>query len=204
DVLHAGFRTDPDRHPLATPSGRIELYSETIAGFGYADCPPHPTWLPPEEWLGAPQAERFPLHLVSSQPRHRLHSQLDPGPVSAAGKAAGREPVWINPEDAAARGIGDGDVVRLFNDRGQCLAGAVVTDRVRRRVVVLQTGAWYDPADGEGGLEKHGNPNVLTEAPGPSALGQGCSALSCLVEIERFGGEPPPVTAFDRPEIEGG
>src|SRR5262249_55670621 len=85
-VLLSESRADPDKSRLATPSGRIELYSERIAGFGYADCPPHPSWMAPSEWLGAPQAGRFPLHLVSSQPRHRLHSQMDAGPISARGK----------------------------------------------------------------------------------------------------------------------
>ena len=83
-VLYGDFRADPVHHPLRTPSGRIELYSETIAGFGYDDCPPHPTWLEPMEWLGALQARRHPLHLISNQPSTRLHSQMDSGPVSRA------------------------------------------------------------------------------------------------------------------------
>jgi biotin/methionine sulfoxide reductase len=73
-VLLSDFRTDPEHTKLATPSGRIELYSERIAGFGYDDCPPHPTWLEPSEWLGATSATVYPLHLISSQPRYRLHS----------------------------------------------------------------------------------------------------------------------------------
>ncbi|HZN29557.1 MAG TPA: molybdopterin-dependent oxidoreductase, partial [Xanthobacteraceae bacterium] len=125
-VLFEDFRRDPERHPLKTPSGRIEIVSEAVAGFDYADCPPHPTWIPPAEWLGSAVAERWPLHLVTHQPANRLHSQMDPGPVSRGQKVAGREPVRINPADAKRRGISDGDVVRLFNDRGACLAGAVV------------------------------------------------------------------------------
>ena len=50
------FRADPDARPLGTPSGRIELFSETIDSFGYDDCPGHPTWLEPEEWLGGERA----------------------------------------------------------------------------------------------------------------------------------------------------
>ena len=67
-----------------------------------------------------------------------------------------------------------------------------------RGVVKLSTGAWYDPVEPgvPGSLEKHGNPNVLTQDVGASRLSQGCAAQSCLVEIERFDGEPPPVTAF--------
>src|SRR5258708_28638229 len=149
-VLLSDFRTDPDKHRLATPSGRIELYSDRIAGFGYADCPPHPTWLEPSEWLGAaPNA--YSLHLISSQPRYRLHSQMDGGPVSATGKVAGREAVAINPADAKRRGIAAGDVVRVFNARGACLAGAEITEAVRPGVLRLSCGAWYDPADSDDG-----------------------------------------------------
>ncbi|MGG2362564.1 Asp-tRNA(Asn)/Glu-tRNA(Gln) amidotransferase GatCAB subunit C, partial [Salmonella enterica] len=64
-VMLDRFRADPATHPLRTPSGRIEIFSETIAGFGYADCGGHATWYPPNEWLGAEVAARFPLHLLS-------------------------------------------------------------------------------------------------------------------------------------------
>ena len=119
-VMFADFRADPDANKLRTESGRIELYSERIAGFGYDNCPGHATWLAPYEWLGGDAASDYPLHLVSSQPQQRLHSQLDPGPVSGESKVAGREPVLIHPFDAAERGIKDGDLVRLFNARGAC------------------------------------------------------------------------------------
>jgi biotin/methionine sulfoxide reductase len=203
-VMLAEFRKDPAAHPLPTPSGRIELYSECIAGFGYADCPGHAVWLEPEEWLGSPLARRFPLHLISDQPYTKLHSQLDFSDYSRGSKVAGREPVWINPEDANERGIADGDVVRLFNQRGACLAGALLTDAMARGVVKLSTGAWYDPVEPgvPGALEKHGNPNVLTRDVGASRLSQGCAAQSCLVQIERFAGEPPKVTAFEPPVLE--
>ena len=74
-----------------------------------------------------PDHARFPLHLVANQPATRLHSQFDFGATSLASKVQGREPVRIHPDDAAARGIADGDVVRLFNHRGACLAGAVLS-----------------------------------------------------------------------------
>jgi biotin/methionine sulfoxide reductase len=200
-VLFASFRADPEANPLRTPSGKIEIFSETIDGFGYEDCPGHPMWLEPAEWLGCKKAETYSLHLISNQPRVRLHSQLDCGEVSAAGKIAQREPVWINPQDAATRGIGHGDIVRIYNDRGACLAGAFVTDQVRSGVVQLATGAWYDPVDrsGSGSMDKHGNPNVLTMDIGTSRLAQCCSAQTVLVQLERFDGALPDITAFNPP-----
>jgi hypothetical protein len=95
------------------------------------------------KWLGGRQAARFPLRLVSSQPRHKLHSQMDAGPVSARGKIAGREALVMNPEDARARGIEPGEVVRVFNARGACFAGAVITQAVRPGVLQRSCGAWY-------------------------------------------------------------
>lgn len=192
---YVALREDPQVHPIGTPSGRLEIFSTTIEGFGYADCPPHPTWLEPREWLGSVAAERFPLALVSGQPERRLHSQFDNGANSRAGKIQGREPVLISPDDAAERGITDGSVVRLFNDRGQCLAGAVISTDVRPGVVRLSTGAWYDPVT-PGGLDVHGNPNVLTADHGTSALAQGPSAHSALVQAEVWAGQVPPITVF--------
>ncbi len=199
--LLADFRADGEAGRLKTPSGRIEIFSETIASFGYDDCPGHPTWIEPDEWLGADLAGRFGLHLISNQPATRLHSQYDCASHSRAGKIAGREPIRINPQDALKRGIRDKDIVRVFNDRGSCLAAAVLSDAVRPGVVQLSTGAWYDPAQPEcdDSLEKHGNPNVLTRDRGTSRLAQGPSAQSCLVEVEKHDGPVPPVTAFDPP-----
>jgi biotin/methionine sulfoxide reductase len=202
-VLFGAFRADPARNPLRTPSGRIELYSETIAGFGYDDCPGHPTWLDKSEAPGAPLARRYPLTLVANNPATRLHSQLDHGAYSQSAKVQGREPVRIHPADAAARGIASGDIVRLSNDRGSCLAGAVLTEDVRRGVVQLSTGAWFDPDDpaAEIAMCVHGNPNMLTRDTGTSRLSQGCSGQHALVEVERWNGPLPPVRAFDPPAV---
>ncbi|MBM3569095.1 MAG: Asp-tRNA(Asn)/Glu-tRNA(Gln) amidotransferase GatCAB subunit C [Alphaproteobacteria bacterium] len=200
-VALADFRRDPERNRLPTPTGKIELFSDTIAGFAEPDCPGHPAWLEPVEWLGSPVAARYPLHLISGQPRHRLHGQLDIGSASLAAKVAGREPIQINPQDAAARGIRDGDVVRVFNDRGATLAGAVVSDAVMPRVAYLTVGATYDPLEPgrPGSLDKHGSANLLTLDKGASNLSQGPIAHSCLVEIEPYRQPAPRVTAFEAP-----
>jgi biotin/methionine sulfoxide reductase len=197
----AQFRADPVGHPLETPSGRIELFSERIASFGYADCPGHPTWFEPAEWLGGAAARKHPLHMLSDQPHTKLHSQLDHSSYSLANKVAGREPIHIHPDDAARRGVRHGDVVRVFNDRGACLAGAVLDVNLRPGVVKLSTGAWWDPQmpGDRDSLDRHGNPNSLTRDVGASRLSQGCSAQTCLVEIEKFIGTPPPVQVFTPP-----
>jgi biotin/methionine sulfoxide reductase len=200
-TLFEEYRADPARSPLHTPSGRIEITSATVAGFGYPDCPGHPVWLEPDEWLGSPLARRFPLHLIANQPATRLHSQLDMGATSQRGKVAGREALQLHPQDAAARGIAAGDVVRIFNDRGACLAGAAVTTAIRRGVVRLPTGAWFDPVGEAPLLCAHGNPNVLTADIPSSRLSQGCAGQHALVEVERWTGEPPPVTVGSPPPL---
>ena len=120
-------------------------------------------------------------------------------PIKAIGMH--KVPITLHPEDAAARGVTEGDLVRVFNDRGACLAAARLSDRIRRGVVRLSTGAWFDPADSGANrpLEKHGNPNALTLDIGASKLSQGCIAQTCLVEIERLEGPAPAVTAHDLP-----
>ncbi|MDR3529479.1 MAG: molybdopterin-dependent oxidoreductase [Rhodopila sp.] len=195
------FRRDPDGRKLPTPTGMVEVASATIASFGYDDCPGHPAWMPPVEGIGSPLMRDFPLHLVANQPATRLHSQLDFGATSVGSKIKGREPIRIHPSDAAGRGIADGDVVRVFNHRGACLAGAVISDAVRPGVVQLATGAWYDPLDpaADNPLCVHGNPNVLTRDARTSRLAQACTGQLTVVQIERYEGSLPPVRAFDPP-----
>jgi biotin/methionine sulfoxide reductase len=191
------FRDDPVAHPLSTPSGKIEIFSAKIAGHGDADCPGHPVWLDKTE---EPRSGA-PLFLVANQPATRLHSQLDFGGHSTDAKHRGREVARMHPDDAAARGIGDGAIARLFNERGSCLAAVRVTDTIRKGVIQLPTGAWFDPADPneDKSLCVHGNPNVLTRDVGTSSFAQGCTGQLTIVEVERFDGNLPPIQAFDPP-----
>lgn len=194
------FRQDPDASPLATPSGKIEIFSQTIANFGYDDCGGHPQWYPPRADAEAADDEsRYPLHLVCNQPHQRLHSQLDYGDFSRSTKIKGREPVRINPADAAMRGISDGDIVKLFNGRGSCLAAAVLNEDARQGVMQLSTGAWFEPHDpaADKAMCIHGNPNILTHDIGTSKLAQACTGQVTKVEVERFEGELPPVRIFE-------
>lgn len=200
----ADFRADPTTKPLKTPSGKIEIYSERIAGFGYDDCPGHPVWMEPLEWLGSEKAKTYPLHMISNQPAGKLHSQMDFAGESLHLKVKGREPVILHPDDAKRRGIGHHDIVRVFNERGATLAAAVISHGILPGVICLATGAWYDPIEPGriGALDKHGNPNMLTPDKGTSKLGQGPIAHTALVEVERFDGDPGIITAFDPPIVE--
>ncbi|MGB0507541.1 MAG: molybdopterin guanine dinucleotide-containing S/N-oxide reductase [Pikeienuella sp.] len=178
-IMMQAFRDNPDANPLATPSGKIEIYSETIANFGYEDCPGHPTWMEPTEWLG--RADPDHLHMISNQPRNKLHSQLDHGAVSRADRPKGVELVSMNPVDAATRGLEEGQIVRIHNTRGACLAELMISEGIRPGVIQVATGAWLDP---DGSLCRRGNPNMLTLDKGTSSLAQGPVAHSCLVKIE--------------------
>ncbi|MBL0633732.1 trimethylamine-N-oxide reductase TorA [Aeromonas dhakensis] len=203
-VRHESFRKEPDLEPLGTPSGLIEIYSKTIADYGYADCPGHPVWIEPyERSHGGHGSQQFPLHLQSCHPDKRLHSQLcSSDAYRATYTVQGREPVYMNPQDARARGLKDGDLVRVFNGRGQVLAGLVVSDDYAPGVVRIQEGAWYGPQEGGkvGTLCTYGDPNVLTADIGSSSLAQATTAHTALVEIEKFRGQAPTVTAFGAPE----
>jgi biotin/methionine sulfoxide reductase len=119
---------------------------------------------------------------------------------SQEGKIAGRESAAMNPADAAARGITDRSVVRLFNDCGSCLAGITLTEDVRPGVVQLSTGAWYDPDPADPSFCRHGNPNVLTADRPSSALSQGNTGQLTMVEIEPYAAVPPEI-AVHRPPV---
>ena len=211
---HADFRNDPEINPLGTPSGLIEIFSRKIEQFGYEDCQGHPIWMEKAERShGGPGSDKYPMWLQSCHPDKRLHSQMcESKEYRETYTVNGREPIYISPVDAKARGIKDGDIVRVFNDRGQLLAGAVVSDRFPKGVVRIHEGAWYGPVgkDGsvEGGAEigalcSYGDPNTLTLDIGTSKLAQACSAYTCLVEFEKYQGKVPKVSSFDGPiEVE--
>lgn len=203
-IKYKTFRDNPVTHRLGTPSGKIEIFSRKIAGYGYKECKGHPTWFEPMEWLGSSVAKEFPLNLVSPHPKYRLHSQLNNTWLRDLEEVQGREPIWMHPKDAAKRGIQNGDVVRIFNKRGQVLGGAVVTEAVMEGVVRMQEGAWYDPKEpGKiGSLCVHGDVNVLIADIPTSELAQGNQATA-LVEIEKFKGEIPAIGIFKAPVMKG-
>ena len=177
------FRKDPNQNKLGTPSGKIELFSEQIDGFDYDDCPGHPCWIEPYEWLGQ-NNEKYPLHLLSPQPSSKLHSQFDQTEHLQREKVKGTELILLHPDKAKSRAIDEGDCVRVYNDRGSCLAYARLEENMLNEVVVLPTGSWFARSV-LGAIEQSGNPNVLTRDKGTSSMAQGPSANTCLVEIEK-------------------
>ncbi|MGQ0333895.1 molybdopterin-dependent oxidoreductase [Halomonas elongata] len=179
------FHEDPDANPLDTPSGKLEIWSDIVAS---SDLPGHPAWIEPEEWLGGKLARTHRFQLVANQPKGRLHSQLDFGATSMSLKQDGRECARLNPQDAARMGIQDGDVIRLWNQRGATLAAARISDDLPPSIVQLSTGAWYAPRDlqGSGMTCVNGNPNILTSDIGASGLSQGCAGQLTLVSIARW------------------
>lgn len=195
-VRYADFRKDPVMNPLGTPSGKIELFSKTIEGFNYPDCPPHASWIAPDEWQGS--ASKDQLQLLTAHPAHRLHSQLNYASLRKEYAVADREPVTIHPDDAKARGITDGELVRVWNDRGQVLVGARVSDGIKPGVICIHEGAWPDL---ENGICKNGSANVLTADIPTSRLANGCAGNSALVYLGKYQGEALKLTAFDEPEI---
>ncbi len=197
----ARLRADPEGSPLKTESGKLVLYSRTLEACAYPDCPPHPSWIEPPEWLGSAKRGTYPFHLLSAQPNGRLHSQLDWGRISQGEKQSGREAVLISPDDARRLALKDGDTALVRNARGRCLAGVRVSSDIRPGVAILPTGAWFTPIEtAEGPLCIAGNANVLTLDVPASAFSGGCAAHTCLVAIERYDGNAPlPTFAF--PEV---
>ena len=165
--------------PFATPTGKIEIFSTTLAKnpnpYGLGVIPPIPMWFAPDD-----DAERFPISLCTPKSRARTHSihgnqerlaRVDP------------DTVWIHPIDAAARGIRNGERVRVYNQVGSTTLPAEITDRILPGVASIKEGAWFTPD--ANGADTVGCANTITtdrSAP--------CGATTYntnQVEIERLG-----------------
>jgi len=155
-VAFAGQIRDPENHKFSTPSGKIEVYSMTLAAkpdpYGLGVIPPIPTWISPND-----DTARFPLSLCTPKSRARTHSIHGNQPGLAR---VDPDTVWMHPEDAASRGIIDGQRVRIFNDIGATVLPAQVTERIVKGVVSIKEGAWFVP--GTDGIDTQGCANVLT------------------------------------------
>jgi len=170
-------REDFASNPFPTPSGKIEIYSKKIEERNAPDLPPLPTWIEPWEGPKDSLAEKYPLQLISTHSKKRIHSNMHNNPW-----LSGLEPhsVWISRADAEKRGIRQGDQVKVFNDRGAVLIAAKVTERIMPGVVSIDQGAWYAPD--EKGVDRGGCVNVLLKDT-HSPAGAFCSN-TCLVEVE--------------------
>ncbi|MCC7208755.1 MAG: molybdopterin-dependent oxidoreductase, partial [Anaerolineae bacterium] len=185
-VAYKKFREDPVANPLTTPSGKIEIFSprlhdmsqtweldevDVISGL--------PIYTPGWESPNDPLREKYPLQMIGHHYKQRTHSTY--GNVAWVKEAAPQE-VWINPIDAAARGIQHGDMVEVFNDRGRIRLPAKVTPRIMPGVLSVPQGAWYTPD--ANGVDVGGSVNTLTKYH-PSPLAKGNPQHTNLVEIEK-------------------
>ena len=184
-VAYKAFREDPEMNPLSTPSGKIEIYSERLAQiaatWGLIEdevIHPLPVYVSTFEGWDDKKRETYPLQLTGFHYKARTHSTY--GNVDIL-KEAARQEMWINPIDANVRGIKNGDLIRIFNDRGEVHIPAKVTPRILPGVVALGEGGWYSP--GKNKVDKGGCINVLTTQR-PSPLAKGNPQHTYLVGVQ--------------------
>jgi len=179
-VAFSDFRRDPIGNPLATPSGKVEIYSMAAARMGNpVEIPAVPGYLEPWEGRSDPLARCYPLQMVTPHSRYRTHSIFANVPWLQEISTDG---AMINPLDAAPRRIRDGDRVRVWNDRGATLLPARVTERIMPGVVAIYQGTSYSPR--VDGVDEGGCANVLTSLR-PSPWAKGNTQHSNLVQVAR-------------------
>jgi anaerobic dimethyl sulfoxide reductase subunit A len=167
--------------PFGTPSGKFEIYSETMERMNSAPAVRNMTWLPNDypgmrdmfqrippipkwvdHWEGPldPKRSRYPLQLNAPASIRRAHSSWSNN--VALDDTWGPEVVWINTRDAQARGINNGDMVQMFNDRGTVQVRAFVTDRIKDGVVCLENGRWPDFGADARNIDTNGAQSTIT------------------------------------------
>jgi trimethylamine-N-oxide reductase (cytochrome c) len=191
------FRENPEKHPLKTPTGKIEFKSVNLEKHFPHDRerPPVPHWIEKgvnhDERVSSARARQYPLLLMSNHGRWRVHAQCDDitwTRETPTGKVMGPdgynyEPCWINPSDAMDRGIEAGDIVQVYNERGIVLCGAYVTERMMKGVVYVDHGARYDPII-PGEIDRGGAINTITPYNTTSKNTTGMVVSSFLVEVK--------------------
>jgi anaerobic selenocysteine-containing dehydrogenase len=193
------FQEDPKKNPVRTPSGKLEFYSQGLAKHFPDDKerPPVPHWVETSEYhderISSDRAKKYPLLCQSNHPRHRVHAQLDDiswfREISTC-KIRGLdgylyEPVWLHPSEAEKRGINNGEVVKVFNERGGVLCGAYVTERIMPGVAYVDHGARYDPIV-PGELDRGGAINTITPHNITSKNAAGMATNGFLVDVEKI------------------
>jgi anaerobic dimethyl sulfoxide reductase subunit A len=191
-VAFADFRRDPQKYPLKTPSGKIEIFSKTLYEMAKPDqIPAIPKYIP--EWQSSSAVEVsgssvegenlpkiFPLHAIGHHSLARVHSTHANNDWL---QEAFPQRIFINPLDAATRGICDGDLVHVWNERGQLVIQARLTERILPGVVDIPQGAWWNPD--ANGLDQGGCINVLTSHQW-TPLAFSSTQQSIMVEIEKY------------------
>ncbi|MBI2091310.1 MAG: molybdopterin-dependent oxidoreductase [Deltaproteobacteria bacterium] len=185
--------------PLRTQSGKIELYSYVVGDESqrgklhfdvhgqlidnlpndWRDLSPVATYQPIYRGMDHADVKRFPLMLLTSYPRYRIHSTFWNVPWLKGD--CYRHAIWMNVADAQSRGIKDGDLVRVSNDKGVAAVPAYVTSRLLPGVAVIHHGGWFEPD--EKGVDRGCTPNIfLTDPESPVTA----PSVTNLVEVERF------------------
>jgi anaerobic dimethyl sulfoxide reductase subunit A len=182
-VAFADFRRDPVKFPIRTPSGKIEIFSKTLHDLGRPDLiPAVPKYIPEWERPSGPEAKAYPLQVVGHHSLATAHSTMANVPWL---REAFPHRVFINPADAEARGIRNGESVRVFNRRGEIRLLCRVTRRIMPGVIAVPQGAWWAP-DGKG-TDLGGSVNTLTsERWTPFAFGNAQHTI--MAQAEKFGG----------------
>lgn len=169
---------DPQNHPFETPSGKIEIFSQRVVDINHPLCPPIPKYMHVPEDRFDPLLKEYPLQLITPHPKNRVHSEM-----YEVDWLREIEPhrAWINPIDAQARGISDGDEIYVFNDRGKVAIPVWVTERIIPGVICIFEGAWYTPD--ENGIDRGACANTLTN---DAYSGGGAAVMNtCLVEATK-------------------
>jgi anaerobic selenocysteine-containing dehydrogenase len=193
-----GFYENPAAHPLPTPSGKLEFYSERLAKNFPDDKErqPIPKWIERgethDERVTGDRAKKYPLLMISNHPRWRMHAQCDDiswtreAPTCKVLGFDGYkyEPIWINTSDAVKRGIKNGDIIKAYNERGIVLCGAYVSERILPGSVSVDHGARVDWIKA-GELDRGGAINLISPIAVTSKNCNGQATSGFLVEIEK-------------------
>ena len=180
-VAFADFRDDPIANPLKTETGRIEIYSPYLASQSDPEeIPAIPKYIPEWEGVSDPLREKYPLLMTGFHFIGRSHSTFDNVDYL---REAHTQALWINSLDAQKRGIKNGDLIKVYNDRGEVHLPAFVTNRIRPGVTAMPQGGWYTPD--ASGVDTRGSINVLTKYQ-PTPFAKGNPQHTNLVQVEKI------------------
>ncbi len=192
------FYKDPEKHPLSTPTGKLEFEATGLLKHFPDDLerPPVPKWIAKgishEETIGTERSKKYPLLVCSNHPRWGVHSEhtdmiwlreIETCKVKGP-DGYQYQPGWLHPSEAEKRGIKNGDVISIYNDRGTVLAGVCITERIMPGVVYIDHGAKWDPiALGE--IDRGGAINTIVPRNTTSKNAVGHAVSGFLAQVEK-------------------